>query len=448
MKKQLLSTKKNQLKTRVKQLNFLLKKESLETESKIKNLVLEIRNLIRELSYLFSRRALKRMLGAAAILIGLGFANRANAQSFAPPQVNPFGLDSINGYLAAPAFADLDGDGDLDLLVGEAYNYNSDNYSSAMQYFENIGTAANPQFAAPQVNPFGLDSTNYFTLPAFADLDGDGDIDLLVGEAYGVMQYFENVGSTTNPQFAEPLANPFGLDSTYILAFPSFADLDGDGDIDLLVGESEGALQYFENTGTASSPQFAASVTNPFGLDSLDSYLAAPAFVDLDNDGDFDLFAGSSDYIDGTGVLNYFENTGTSSNPQFASPQINPFGLVSTYQFSLPAVADIDDDGDFDLLVGEYVGAMQYFENIEIVGIAELDQLNLDIYPNPVRDVLNIKVETQIDRIEIFDISGKMINVYDKPGKRISLSDLQPGMYMLKITSVDGNFTAKKIQKL
>ena len=438
MKKQTYTQKRKRLKGLVKRLNFLLKQRNEETESRIENLVLKIRQLINELSHLFSRRALKRVLGTAALLIGFGLSNQAIAQSFAPPQVNPFGLDTIKGYISAPAFADLDGDGDLDLLVGESYSAND--YNTAMQYFENTGSATNPQFGAPIANPFGLDSVYLLAMPAFADLDNDGDIDLLVGEYYGAMKYFENTGSQTDPQFAAPVVNPFGLDSTYY-AFPAFADLDGDGDIDLLVGELYGSMKYFENTGSASSPQFAAPQTNPFGLDS--TLNAFPAFSDLDGDGDFDLLVG--EYY---GAMQYFENTGSSTAPQFASPQENPFGLVSTYVFALPAFADLDGDGDIDLLVGEYYGAMQYYENTVVTGISKIDQLDLDIYPNPVKDVLTIDVADPLDRIEVSDITGKTIRVFENPTNQVLLSDLKPGMYLLKITSTDGSFAVKKIQKL
>jgi len=204
--------KKRQLKALAKKLQRLLANHQEDFVSQIEKLVLRIRRLVQELLRAFSPADLKRTLGAAAIYIGVSFTNPTAAQSFAPPIANPFGLDSTY-YFAFPAFADLDGDGDMDLLVGEYYG--------AMQYFENTGSASNPQFAAPQTNPFGLVSTYYNAFPAFADLDGDGDMDLLVGEYYGAMQYFENTGSASNPQFAAPQANPFGLVSTYYVAFPS-----------------------------------------------------------------------------------------------------------------------------------------------------------------------------------------------------------------------------------
>ena len=83
---------------------------------------------------------------------------------------------------------------------------------------------------------------------------------------------------------------------------PTFADVDGDGDLDAFVGENSGNFFYFENTGSASSPNFATPVTNPFGLTDV-GYISSPTFADIDNDGDLDLFSGGTP----DGIL-YFEN--------------------------------------------------------------------------------------------------------------------------------------------
>ena len=425
--------KTRQLKALADKLQRLIMYHRVGTEAQIEKVVQKIKSLVQELSQVLSQAALKKILGAAAVLIGISFPVRTNAQSFAAPVANPFGLESTN-YIAFPAFADLDGDGDIDLLVGEYYG--------VLKYFQNTGTVVNPQFAAPQVNPFGLIANNDFALPAFADLDGDGDKDLLVGEYYGTMKYFQNTGTALNPQFAAPQVNPFGLISTYNLAIPAFADLDGDGDLDLLVGEAYGAMQYFQNTGSISTPQFAAPLVNPFGLDST-YYLAFPAFADLDEDGDMDLLVGEN-----YGGMQYFQNNGTSLNPQFAAPQFNPFGLVSTYYNSFPAFADLDGDGDPDLLVGEYYGVMQYFENLGGVGTADLSPaFDLRLFPNPVNNILKIDSDENVNKIEIFNILGEKIITVENQVSQISLNNLSPGTYMVRVTSVEGNFTTRKIQK-
>jgi hypothetical protein len=139
----------------------------------------------------------------------------------------------------------MDNDGDLDIFIGSGY-------SGDISYFQNTGTATMPAFAAPQVNPFGLQgSTSYQSAPVLVDLDSDGDLDMMVAEYYGAFRYFENTGTNTAPAFAAPVANPFGLPpANYSLDFVglSGADMDADGDVDLLMSTYGGDLLYFENT--------------------------------------------------------------------------------------------------------------------------------------------------------------------------------------------------------
>ena len=123
------------------------------------------------------------------------------------------------------------------------------------------------------------------------------------------------------------------------------------------MGANDGNIYYLKNTGTASVPAFAASQTNPFNLTDIGAE-SVPTFADIDNDGDLDAFVGAND-----GNINYFENTGTASVPTFAASQTNPFNLTDVGGYSHPTFADLDDDGDLDAFVGASDGNINYFEN-------------------------------------------------------------------------------------
>lgn len=269
---------------------------------------------------------------------------------------NPFnGLDV--GYYSAPAFADLDGDGDSDVVMG---TYNDD-----LRYFQNTGTASAPTFVEQTgaANPFDAVTIRTDSIAAFADLDGDGDLDAVGGKNNGQVRYFLNTGTPLAPSFAEQTgaANPFnGVDVGSYSAF-AFGDLDGDGDIDALLGASSGLLRYFQNTGTVLAPVFVEQTGAANPLNGVDvGGRSRPAFADLDGDGSLDLLVGTIDTFD-----SYFQNTGTAIAPAFVerTGAADPFQGLMVTNSTAPAFADLDGDGDLDALIGRRDGKLDYLEN-------------------------------------------------------------------------------------
>jgi hypothetical protein len=351
--------KRAQLKRMLTQLDRLVREDRFQAlpARERKSFIHRLRRLMRQLQPDLSRLDLRpALLGVLAALgIGIG-SNRVAAQNFLPQQNNPFGLVSISSYEAKPFLVDIDGDGDLDLFSGSA--------DGDVYYFQNTGTLLTPAFAAPVTNPFGITAGYYYTAPTLQDMDNDGDYDLFLGEGYPVsIYYMQNTGTNLAPAFAAPIVNAFGIDFsnlglTYAYeAKPATADLDGDGDFDLIATLNYGQVIYFQNTGTNAAPAFATGLINPFGLISL-PYYAAPTVGDLDGDGDFDL-----GIYNNTGDFNYFENTGTAMAPAFASPITNPFGIQPGYYYTGATLADLDGDSDLDLLTGIATGEFLYQEN-------------------------------------------------------------------------------------
>ena len=186
--------------------------------------------------------------------------------------------------------------------------------------------------------------------PVLADIDGDGDLDLVVGNRDGVLNYFENTGTSTTPLFVRRTgsANPFDGINVGNESAPALADLDDDGDLDLVLGDEGSLLNYFNNTGNSTAPTFVARTgsANPFNEINVGRD-GSPAFVDLDGDHDLDLVVGESIY----GVLIYLENAGNSTTPVFAqkSGSANPFDGIDVGYWTTPALADIDNDGTLGL---------------------------------------------------------------------------------------------------
>ena len=116
--------------------------------------------------------------------------------------------------------------------------------------------------------PFGLADAGTFASPAFADLDGDGDLDGLIGEDDGNTVFFENTGTASAPAFAAATRNPFGLAKVVDAASPAFADVDGD--LDAFVGNEAGRTLFFRNRATACPGKPALACTAGFARGSLE----------------------------------------------------------------------------------------------------------------------------------------------------------------------------------
>lgn len=372
-------------------------------------------------SFYKSPSLLKTLLSVLSIGIGLS----VNAQSFAPGVVNPFGLTAVN-TLNYPILIDIDGDGDLDIISTEVFGQ--------LVFFENIGTANNPQFATP-IRPNWKSDTLIVT---FGDIDGDGDYDMIGVNAGGNVYYYENTGSATNPQFANAVINPYNIDNTVLAqGFFELVDLDGDGDLDIFAGLTNGSFYYFENIGTASAPDFAGTpVLNPFGLDSFPSN-RIPTFIDIDDDGDYDLLVNTI-----FGELHYYENIGSGTSPQFGPRQIDPFNLSIPNGLSKFGKGDIDNDGDVDLFLGAMNTSVPdsaqliYFENQMInVSVKRFFESSLKIFPNPTTDLVHIETDAPIKSVRITNLDGKVLR--EETSVDISLGNLPAGVYFLSI--VDEN---------
>ncbi len=289
----------------------------------------------------------------------------------APTDAAPFTGLSAGAY-STPTFVDIDGDGDADAILGH-----SASAAQGLVYWENTGAPNVPAFTARTgaLNPFTgstFSALTDFAAPTFADLDGDGDMDLIVGGGTA-LQHYQNTGSLTAPVFTARTgaSNPFNAFTFGQDSVPTFGDLDGDGDLDLVVGDGTGGLRYYRNTGTAAAPTFTAvtGVSNPFNGFDLGDFSSPTLAFNSYQDGAFDVYVGRAD---GTVFLVWATSLPQASPTYTIIGVANPVGTPAfdVGAFSAPKMVDLDNDGDLDMVVGRSDGGVSYFQNIAVRGQA------------------------------------------------------------------------------
>ena len=262
--------------------------------------------------------------------------------------------DSNNG-IPTPALGDMDGDGDLDMLRGDVWS------RPGIGFYRNDGT--NVWTYAPEWDLnccAGINSTS----PELVDMDSDGDLDVLMGTSGANVYAYENIGSPAAPVWAagSPVAQKIAwniIKDVNSLTNLGLTDLDGDGDLDALVGDSAGGnvVWGYENVGTRQFPAWAPKAAwNIYEVDceACAWYSPSPSFSDLDADGDYDVILANN----GGDRKSYaYENIGTITNPVWSrksswdAPTVDPVTLATMTRTHYE-LADLDNDGDTDLLIG------------------------------------------------------------------------------------------------
>jgi hypothetical protein len=261
-------------------------------------------------------------------------------------ETNPFPADLDVGDGSAPSFTDVNGDGVLDLVVGAA--------DGNIYVWQRDGDRYAPLSGSD--NPFGSINVGGRASPTFTDLDGDGDLDLVVGASDGSLRAWrrdDNEFIAMDDDGAN-LPNPFTSINVGTQSTPTFTDLNGDGHADLVVGSEAGALRAWQrDAGTGISFTELTGSNNPFASLSI-TPRTSPTFMDLDGDGDTDLLLGTNAY----GLRAWQRNADGSFTP-LSIPGLPERPPLNVY--AAPSFADLDGDGGLEIVVGQDYGTLLTF---------------------------------------------------------------------------------------
>ncbi|MCT4664867.1 MAG: T9SS type A sorting domain-containing protein [Flavobacteriales bacterium] len=331
---------------------------------------------------------------------------------------------------------DFDQDGDKDLFVSSGERFDaSKNFISSIYYYKNIGNNITPKFKQIS-NDFGGFLSKNIGLqlaPSFGDLDSDGDFDIIMGNKNGQVIYFENTTNNAAPSYIYN-NSLFNSVNVGVSSKPFLYDLDGDFDLDLLVGEKDGNINYYENTGTQSNPQFSLNPdTNKFGgIDLVDNFgngYTDPTIVEMNNK--MHLIIGTAER--GIHVFDSLENNlkGNFRNKTLTE-NLQKF---DNKRYLSPTIADINQDGKMDMILGNIKGGLEYFVGIDKnqISVVEIDNpQEVIIYPNPAKTHLSIQSNHSFESFLIYSISGNLIQKGNYQ-KEISVENLSPGSYLIEL---------------
>jgi len=359
------------------------------------------------------------------------------------------------GSGANPALVDVNADGLLDLIVGHfGYTDTLQTYRTALAYYQNTGTATQPAFTLQSFDYGGFSSLNKRGLyPTFGDVDGDADQDLMLGNIDGTITLVINTAGAGNPMtWAAAQLNYKGID-VGDASTPQLVDIDRDADLDLMVGNYIGRLSYYQNAGTASSANFPATPTNNtfgFDLNSYGSGNAAPHFYD--NNGVFELYLGHEN-----GTLIHLGNIDGNITGIYDTLDLE-FGQIFMGRNTTVAIADIDRDDTLDYIVGNVRGGLSFYysssnDSISINTIPlEVVSQSASIFPNPSTGIVNIRFSTVSENLSalVFDALGRVVAQTQFNNKelqyQLNLSTLESGIYFLQLQTAEGKREVHKLK--
>lgn len=362
-----------------------------------------------------------------------------------------------HGTGSIPTFTDINQDGLEDLIVGNFYRYKPIlDKESTLAYYQNTGTSTHPVFTYVDYDYLNLSTANYGlrSVPAFGDIDGDNDDDLILGTEIGTLVYFENTSTGAGAVYGSGSINFQDNTGTTInvlaYAHPQLFDLNNDGLLDLIIGNKNGEIFYYENVGTPTAPSFQLVNSMLGNIDinpTLPDGYAAPHFFRLN--GETHVFIGGIN-----GNLNYYNNIDGNLSPGQSFDLVSDSYLnIDVESYSSFAVNDINQDGNLNLFVGQDLGGLFHFEanpNSNASLFEKEQQYLVALYPNPANEHVTIVFDNvQGSECVIRNMNGQVMMQAPITSSKtqLDINTLSKGVYFVQILLENGDVVTKKLVK-
>ena len=376
----------------------------------------------------------------------------------------------VMGNSSHPCFLDYNEDGLQDILVGMSHVYEKGQVISISLYlYENVGSLSQPEYKLVDNDYLGLSadltSVNAFLAPTAGDLDGDGDTDIIVADNKSLLFYFENKAGINQPYSFDGYIYEYKNLRVGNNGKPAIIDLDGDGLSDIVVGENKsngnpttdekGGLNFFKNIGSVGNPDFLEEEST-FPNTNILGQVFTKTISDTSAETS-PYFFRSEDKL--------MLATGSKSGNIYIYDDIpdNLYGAFNQLYSKLPilecgrrtsvALADIDNDGFHEMIVGNDNGGLRAFNTIfkkgDPINSVKENSVSFTILPNPTSDYIQVNLAgINIQKFSIINIDGKVILESESQDLKngVDIKFLPSGIYILSLETESGTMVEKFIK--
>lgn len=349
------------------------------------------------------------------------------------------------GDRAFPTLFDFNGDGLMDMVIGhKSRPKDGGGHTYGLTLLKNTGTLGSPAFELVDNNYANLGGLNKRRLyPTFGDLDGDGDMDMICGTQTDSLIFVENIApiGSSVAVWGPPVRRYMGI-SVGSETSPQLIDLDRDGDLDLVVGTYIGDIRYYENKGTASSPAFSSIPTSSLlGGHTVQTNYSRSSMPHI-----FENSAGQYEMLVGHDAGNFIHLGNIDGNIlgvyDTLSENFNDFYFGTSAHIS---TADLDNNGEIDFIIGMVQGGVSIRtlrDTFTTISSIQAEQKILNVYPNPTQDKLTINFLAPTQEaafITIYNALGQVVLQTTQSSTnqqyQLDVSSLAAGLFFLDINS-------------